>query len=147
MNYFFKLALFFIALPAMALTLPPNCKIMPITDGKVALTGEKDALFYINNAHANNVYLANPAQPDLTIKVSPHKWAVLALKEKSASQFQCVESKPGSEQQLPCTHLVKICKLEKLKLPMTIIDNDWLVADVDLSQSYDALALKQINIG
>ena len=95
-----------------------QCQPVPVGGESLTLHVEKTAFFLIYNRASTDVWLSHSmADSDLTTRIAPKKWVGLIL---TPSDFvgQCIESKPGHEQQMPCEEMIRICQAEKVKIPV-----------------------------
>lgn len=132
---------------AKASELPKGCRILDVNKPDIELSSAKDLMFYIQNDHTSDIYLADKDDPLRTIKISPKHWGVFIAKAKQPSEFSCIESKPGSEQKLACQGMIKICQIETMKYGEPYLNGFWAAQDLTLDQSIDALTLKHISYG
>lgn len=138
------LILFTASLTTHALMLPKGCKIQDINQAQLTLKSNTDALFFIQNNHTMDLYLVDSSQHIMTTKLSPSQWSVLAAKKKQPTIFQCVESRPGSEQRISCQGLMTICQISPKKAFEDFNTSHWAVEDTSLEGAGHMLIKKHI---
>ncbi|MBA2652715.1 MAG: hypothetical protein H0U73_10675 [Tatlockia sp.] len=98
--------------------LPSSCKSVPIEGSSLMLTAEKPGLVMIHNVSNNDSWLTHPssevgASAGWSSRLQAGNWSALAL-DKNAFELNCIESKPGHEQQIPCSSIISVCKWSKV---------------------------------
>ena len=106
-------------------SLPKDCDVIDINGASILLKSKSNQLFHIKNIHQDNIYLIGKT-PNLTIKISPKKHAILLSTTAQENSFFCVESKPGSEQRVSCVSVVQICQLNKVKIAEKFKKTRWI---------------------
>ncbi len=124
-------------------SLPSGCDVIELKKPSFELQAKLNQLFYMKNTHPDNIYLVG-TKPNLTIKISPQKWAILLVAANEKNNFFCIESKPGSEQRVACGDVVQICQLSKAKIADKFKETSWLIKDESLDQASENLHIKHV---
>lgn len=96
-----------------------HCQPVAVSGESMALTTKKPAFFLIQNTASSDVWLSHSStdrEGDMTIRIAPRQWSALILKQSNFT-INCIESRPGHEQQLPCDSLLTVCQAEKIRIP------------------------------
>lgn len=93
--------------------IPSSCKPVVVSGESVTLSTKKPILAVIHNLSNTDLWITHPvSEPSASAGWSSHlqasNWSALAL-DKEAFELSCIESKPGHEQQVPCTGLISVC--------------------------------------
>ncbi|GGI87203.1 hypothetical protein [Legionella impletisoli] len=123
MRYFVPLLLGVVAFHAQAEeTLPFGCKPVAVTEETVKLKASKSALVMIHNWSTSDLWITHPvsdpgASAGWSSRLQAGNWSALALTEKEF-ELSCIESKPGHEQQIPCSGVLSVCKYTNIAWPL-----------------------------
>jgi hypothetical protein len=93
---------------------PYGCKPMTLSDGTVKLPEGTPALVMIHNVSDVDLWITHPiSDPSASAGWSSHlqtkRWSAFALGSQ-AFELSCIESKPGHEQQVPCSSVLAVCQ-------------------------------------
>ncbi|KTD11951.1 hypothetical protein Lgra_1409 [Legionella gratiana] len=121
-------------------TLPSGCQAVAVQGESVTLKTKKNSLFFIHNLTAADLWITHPvtnpsASAGWTTRLKGGNWSALALK-KGPFILNCVESKPGHEQQSPCEGAIAVCqwKAKGVKIPANASKTTfWVAEDMSLS--------------
>jgi hypothetical protein len=94
--------------------LPYACKVMPITGITVMATETKPSLMMIYNLSEGDLWITHPisdpsAGAGWSSRLQTKRWSSLALGSKPF-ELNCIESKPGHEQQVACAGVLTVCQ-------------------------------------
>ncbi|CAM2733889.1 Uncharacterised protein [Legionella steigerwaltii] len=119
-------------------TLPAGCQAVAVQGESVTLQAKKSSLVFIHNLTSADLWITHPvtnpgASAGWTTKLQGGNWAALAL-NKGPFALNCIESKPGHEQQVPCEGLIAVCKWKGVKIPANDKGSTfWAAEDMSLS--------------
>jgi hypothetical protein len=119
-------------------TLPSGCQAVAVQGDSVTLKAKKNSLFFIHNLSVTDMWLTHPitdpgASAGWTTRLQASKWSALALM-KGPFIINCVESRPGHEQEVPCKGLIAVCKWIEVKIPKNSKSTTfWAAEDMSLS--------------
>lgn len=85
---------------------PKACKPLAIQQESILLNSAKQRVIMLHNLSKHDVWIASH---DLSGRIKPNHWSALAL-DTSAIELNCVESRPGHEQQVSCEHIIGVCE-------------------------------------
>ncbi len=132
----FLLLSFYVA--AAESTLPVGCQAVAVQGESVTLRAKKSSLVFIHNIASADVWITHPvtnpsASAGWTTRLQGGNWSALAL-HKGPFVLNCIESKPGHEQQAPCEGLIAVCKWKGVKIPAQGKSSTfWAAEDMSLS--------------
>ena len=116
----FSLLSFYVAAES---TLPSGCQAVAVQGESVTLQAKKSSLVFIHNLTSSDLWVTHPmihsgARAGWTTRLKGGNWSALALK-KGPFVLNCIESRPGHEQQLPCEGAIAVCqwKAKGVKIP------------------------------
>ncbi len=120
MRYFFTLissltTIFFISQNAYAEEVfPPACKPLVIKGESAKLPGGTPRVVMLHNISEFDLWIthsasANDNTEDFSSRLQSNLWSALAL-EKESFEINCIESKPGHEQQVSCEQTLAVCE-------------------------------------
>jgi len=118
-------------------TFPKGCRAMVIHGEEITITAKSNRLIYIHNISSNNMWLTHPkkdpgASAGWTTRLQAGNWSALTI-EKGPFILNCIESKPGHEQQIPCMSVVAVCKWKKMPAPKNDdVQTYWVAEDMSL---------------
>lgn len=121
-------------------TLPLGCQAVTVQGESVTLKAKKSSLFFIHNLTSEDLWLTHPvtnpsASAGWTTRLKGGNWSALTLK-KGPFILNCIESKPGHEQQSPCEGIIAVChwKAKGVKIPGRAQKTTfWVAEDLSLS--------------
>ena len=120
--------------------LPVGCQAVAVQGELVTLQAKKDSLVFIHNLTATDLWITHPVQnpgasAGWTTRLRGGNWSALML-NKGPFILNCIESRPGHEQQIPCEGTIAVCKWKGkgVKIP----DHDkgttfWVAEDMSLA--------------
>jgi hypothetical protein len=118
MKFFIIIACFF-ALPALAEEkFPARCQAVAVKDAALMLkTAKPPVLILLHNLANTELWITHPdANAASSSKLQSGHWSALTLQDKSF-ELNCVESRPGHEQQVPCAGVLGACTWNGVKIP------------------------------
>lgn len=129
-------ALFTINASADDNNIPSSCKPVSVQGESVKLSAKKSVLIMIHNLSKNDLWITHPvsepgASAGWSSRLQAGNWSALAL-DKNAFELSCIESKPGHEQQVPCTGAISVCEWA-VKMPAQSNGTYWAAEDMALS--------------
>lgn len=94
--------------------IPSSCKSVAVQGESVMLSAKKSLLIMIHNLSNTDLWITHPvsepsASAGWSSRLQAGKWSALALDKKSF-ELSCIESKPGHEQQVPCSGVISVCR-------------------------------------
>ncbi|QMT61805.1 hypothetical protein [Legionella sp. PC997] len=119
-------------------TLPVGCQAIAVQGESVTLQGKQSSLIFIHNLTSADLWITHPvtepsASAGWTTRLQGGNWSALAL-NKGPFPINCIESKPGHEQQVPCEGLIAVCKWKGVKIPNNGKESTfWAAEDMSLS--------------
>lgn len=124
---------------AIESTLPVGCQAVKVQGDAVTVNSEKKSLVFIHNLTSVDLWITHPvddpgANAGWTSRLQSEKWSALSL-EKGPFILNCIESRPGHEQQIPCEGAIAVCQWSKVKFPENAQGTFWASED----KSLDAL--------
>lgn len=133
------LSLFFVVLvsTAMADELPASCKAVAVQGETVTVSAKKPLLVMIHNLSNTDLWITHPvsdpgASAGWSSRLQSGNWSALML-DQEAFELSCIESKPGHEQQIPCTGAISVCQWASVTMPAQTTGTFWAGEDMTLS--------------
>ena len=125
------------SLYATTASLPPSCTPIAIEGESLMLSAQKASLVMIHNLSPADLWLTHPvsennASAGWSSQLKADSWSALAL-DKEGFEITCIESKPGHEQQVPCTGLITACKWSEITLPNRASNTYWAGENMKLA--------------
>lgn len=107
--------------------LPLGCVALTLAD-TVMLSTKKPLVAMIHNTSANDLWITHPvskpsASAGWSSRLDAGNWSALAF-DKKAFELSCIESKPGHEQQIPCSSVIAVCQWD-VSFPDTLSGTFW----------------------
>ena len=101
------------------------CKPIVVNKDPVVLSSDKPVIIMVHNPSANALWITHSSSPHSSTSFSslldPGRWSALRLNGKDgAFELNCVESRPGHEQQVPCIGLISLCQSALAKVDKTM---------------------------
>lgn len=119
MRFFFVFLAFFYFNPAVAEIhstemFPAACKAFAIKGDNINIPSGSLRVFMVHNLSAFDVWITHPASdenfdPGWSSRLQGNQWSALALDTQSLV-LNCVESRPGHEQQVSCEQALAACE-------------------------------------
>lgn len=108
---------------------PPKCQPVVISDEIVPLSTTKPTVIMIHNLSTTELWLTHPSQEGRanagwSSRVQSDNWSALALDRKKFT-LNCIESRPGHEQQIPCKEVVAVCQMQDVTVPEHLSGTFW----------------------
>ena len=118
-------------------TLPVGCQPVAVQGESVTLTSKKSKLVFIHNLTNADLWITHPvtnpgASAGWTTRLQKGNWSALAV-DKPPFQLNCIESRPGHEQQVPCEGAIAVCQWKGVKIPASDQGTFWVGEDMSLS--------------
>lgn len=118
-------------------TLPSTCKPIRIKEASVNLSAKKPLLVMLHNVSSADLWITHPvsdpsASAGWSSRLQAGNWSALAL-DKEAFELSCIESKPGHEQQVPCSGVIAVCKWSTVVIPEKEKGTFWAGENMTLS--------------
>lgn len=117
-------------------TLPKGCQAVRVQGDIVTIEAKKKSLVFIHNLTSEDLWVTHPvtdpsASAGWTSRLQSEKWSALSL-EKGPFILNCIESRPGHEQQVPCQNAIAVCQWKKAKFPKDAQGTFWAAEDMSL---------------
>lgn len=101
--------------------LPPKCEAVAVVGESVTVQAKKNKLIFIHNITNTDLWITEQSDPlgetsQLTGRLQTDKWSALGL-TKGSLILNCIESRPGHEQQIPCEGAIAVCLWNKATFP------------------------------
>ncbi|CAM2845902.1 hypothetical protein [Legionella worsleiensis] len=124
-------------------TLPNGCQPVAVQGESVLLKAKSSKLVFIHNLTNADLWITHPvtnpgASAGWTTRLQADNWSALAL-DKSPFQLNCIESRPGHEQQIPCEGAIAVCQWKGVTLPAGSNGTYWAGEDLSLQALTAAL--------
>ncbi|HAZ7573639.1 hypothetical protein OQJ02_00455 [Legionella sp. PATHC032] len=118
-------------------TFPDGCRAVPVQGQSVTLKAKKNKLVFIHNVTNLDLWITHPvtepgASAGWTSRLQAGKWSAL-LVDKAAFILNCIESRPGHEQQIPCENAIAVCQWKGVKIPASAQGTFWVAEDLSLA--------------
>jgi len=131
-------------------TLPVGCNAVAVQGEAVTLQVKKNSLVFIHNLTSTDIWITHPVtDPSVNDGVSSRlqagNWSSLAV-DKGPFVLNCIESRPGHEQQVPCEGAIAVCKWKKVKTPANTKGTFWAAEDMSLSALTAAIGARGFKI-
>ena len=117
-------------------TLPKGCKPITVQGELVTVKAKKNKLLFIHNLTDTDLWITPWAKNttdsnELTSRLQTGNWSALTL-TKGTFNLQCIESRPGHEQQIPCENAIAVCQWSKVTFPKNY-SNVWAKENMSLA--------------
>ena len=118
-------------------TLPVGCQPIAVQGEAVTLKVKKSKLVFIHNLTKSDLWITHPvtnpsASAGWASRLQADNWSALAV-DKGSFVLNCIESKPGHEQQVPCEGAIAVCQWRGMKIPGNEQGTFWAAEDKSLS--------------
>lgn len=118
-------------------TLPEGCQAVMVQGESVTLKSKLNKLVFIHNLSNADLWITHPvtnpgASAGWTSRVQAGHWSALAV-DKPPFVLNCIESRPGHEQQVPCEGAIAVCQWKLVKDPKGSQGTYWAAEDMSLS--------------
>lgn len=116
---------------------PEGCVPFVVENDVITLTTEKPAIVMMHNLSAMDIWITHTTQKagagaGWSSRVQAGNWSALVLRSPSFN-LSCIESRPGHEQQIPCTEVLAVCKWPNVSIPEKMSGTFWAGEDMPLS--------------
>lgn len=116
--------------------LPRGCQAVTVQGNAVTIQAKNNALIFIHNITAVDMWITHPvtdpgASAGWTSRLQRDKWSALSL-EKGPFVLNCIESRPGHEQQVPCEGTIAVCKWKQATFPENAKGTFWAAENMSL---------------
>ena len=130
--------------------LPYACKPLAITQATITLPKSTSSLVMINNVALTDLWITHPisepsASAGWSSRIQSKHWSALAMGDK-AFELGCIESKPGHEQQVPCSGVLMICQWPDIKITDKRAMPFWAGEDMSLPELLAYLSQHGFNL-
>ncbi len=138
MKYILAILLIFSTLGASAEEMFPVGCVPFVVDGEfVKLPEATSTIVMIHNLSNTELWITHPVansnvSAGWSSRLQGGNWSALALSGKSF-ELSCIESKPGHEQQIPCSGVVGVCQWSNAKMPPKMSGTFWAGENMTLS--------------
>lgn len=124
-------------------SVPPQCTVMAVMGETVTLKAQKNKLLFIHNIADTDLWITGQEQIGdngrLTSKLQKGNWSALGLIKGDVS-INCIESRPGHEQQIPCQGAIVVCQWKKASFPANHEHiNFWVEENLSLASLKESL--------
>lgn len=116
---------------------PAGCKPLLVQDELLKLSTDKPSVVMIHNLSSLDLWITHPvsepsASAGWSSRLQAGNWSALALSDKYFD-LSCIESRPGHEQQVPCTGLLAACQWLNVTMPKKETGTFWAGEDMTLT--------------
>lgn len=117
---------------------PTGCIPLAVQGELVKLSTDKPLIAMIHNLSNTDLWITHPvtdsgAQAGWSSRLESGKWSALALDSQTKKfTLSCIESKPGHEQQIPCSDVLAVCQWPDTKMPEKKSGTFWAGEDMDM---------------
>ena len=138
MRYLLSILLFMVGFGLHAQEIfPEGCVPFVVENDLVTLSTEKPAIVMMHNLSTMDVWITHTVQKTgagagWSSRVQAGNWSALVLRSK-AFKLSCIESRPGHEQQIPCSGVLAVCKWPNVSIPEKMSGTFWAGEDMSLS--------------
>lgn len=137
MNYLLLLVLSLLSFVASAKKeVPESCNPLAVQGETLMLSVDKPQVMLIHNSSNLDLWVTHPvsdpgASAGFSSRIQAGKWSALVVDQK-AFELSCIESKPGHEQQIPCTGTINVCQWSEVTLPNQSSGIFWAAENMEL---------------
>ena len=119
-------------------TLPSGCRAVAVRGESIPLKSKKSKLVFIHNLTNTDLWMTHPVthtgvHAGWTSRLQADHWSALVV-NKPSFILNCIESRPGHEQQVSCEGTIAVCKWKRVKVPANGQSSTFWVAE-DMSVS------------
>lgn len=110
---------------------PKSCHMLSNITNNAVLKRDNTMTYLIKNISDQQLWLTHPnedlgASAGWTSQLDAGRWSAIHLeKNKEAFTLNCIETKPGREQQIPCRGVLIVCGDAKMKAPDDLASSFW----------------------
>lgn len=118
-------------------TFPAGCDPVAVQGESVTIKAKKSKLVFIHNITTADLWITHPvsnpgASAGWTSRLQAGNWSALSV-DKPPFELNCIESRPGHEQQVPCEGAIAVCQWKGVKIPAGAQGTFWAGEDMSLS--------------
>lgn len=138
MNYLLSFILIALACNVNAEEIfPAHCKPLVVSGERVMLPAAKSMVTMMHNLSGSDLWITHPvSEPNTSAGWSSHlqagNWSALVVNNEKF-ELSCIESRPGHEQQVPCSTVLAVCQWTAASLPEQGPNTVWAGEDMLLS--------------
>lgn len=108
---------------------PASCKPIAVQGESIVLKTKQPQVVLIHNLSASDLWITHPvsdpsASAGWSSRLEAGNWSALTV-DKESFELSCIESKPGHEQQVPCSGVTAICEWQNVKIPEQLTGTFW----------------------
>ncbi len=108
---------------------PATCNPVAVQKDSPVLQAKQAQVVLIHNISTSDLWITHPVKdPGASAGWSSHleadNWSALVV-DKDSFELNCIESKPGHEQQVPCVGLISVCEWPGVKIPADAKGTFW----------------------
>jgi len=118
---------------------PDGCEPIVVDGGIVKLSTTKPRIIMIHNLSNAELWITHPmnddpgAQAGWSSQLGAGRWSALALDSQSKPfKLNCIESKPGHEQQISCRDVLGVCQWPNTVMPEKTSGTFWAGENMDM---------------
>lgn len=116
---------------------PPACKAFAVKGESAKLPVGTPRVVMLHNISEFDLWIthtasANDNTEDFSSRLQANLWSALAL-EKKAVEINCIESRPGHEQQISCEQTLAVCEWPITSRPENMQGVFWAGENMPLS--------------
>ncbi|MDP3705604.1 MAG: hypothetical protein Q8R24_06800 [Legionellaceae bacterium] len=117
---------------------PSGCVPFVVRGELATLSTEKPLIVMIHNLSSAELWITHPvtdagAQAGWSSRLESGKWSALALNSQTKKfKLSCIESKPGHEQQIPCSDVLAVCQWPNTQMPEEKTGTFWAGENMDM---------------
>jgi hypothetical protein len=108
---------------------PVSCKPIAVQGESIVLKAKEPQVVLIHNLSPSDLWITHPvsdpgASAGWSSRLEAGNWSALAV-DKESFELSCIESKPGHEQQVPCSGVTAVCEWQNVKIPEQSTGTFW----------------------
>jgi hypothetical protein len=108
---------------------PKGCRPLAIKNETLVLSANQPSLTMIHNISDSDVWVTHlnqkgTASAGWSSRLQSSQWSAL-IHDKHTFKINCIESKPGHEQQVSCAEAIAVCQWKITKLPEKASGTFW----------------------
>ncbi|MDP3560282.1 MAG: hypothetical protein Q8R79_08060 [Legionellaceae bacterium] len=127
--------------------LPNHCTPIVIEGEFLSFDTQKPGVFLLHNISNYQVWLTrvNTHEEQQSSELSPDKWTTIVIKDRKL-EYQCIESSPGHEQEMPCQLMLMACQWSKGSIPSTVTHSMLALENETLAQTRSILGSRGFHL-
>lgn len=116
---------------------PLSCRVLPI-DELVVLKAKQQQMVLFHNVFTNDVWITHPvsdpgASAGWSSRLEAGNWSAFVV-DKETFELNCIESRPGHEQQIACRQVLQVCEWPAVKIPAENTGMFWAGENLPLKE-------------